>query len=313
MSWIILLLLALALSFALSGLESAVLSVSRVRMRHAAGEGDKRAKRLLPLMEDRDALLGAITVANHITNLAAFLIIAWKLVRVSDGQGYLIAFLVALPIFLIGLEILPKKLFRRFPFRAIRSLYPIVCIVGLFRPLFRLLARHTSANQNIVPDQSSGRDDLHLQTRMLENQKQLSPGAARLVRQILDYRRLRAADVLRPLAHSIALAPEVPLSSALIFAREHGLSTLPVIGEKGSFVGVIDLATLSPDIPSDRLVRQHMRTLDSVYENESALLCLQKIRKRGRSLSLVLNENNRPRGLLYEEDLLSQLMGSREA
>lgn len=311
MSWIILLLITLALSFALSGLESAVLSVSRVRMRHAAGEGDWRAARLLPLMEDRDALLGAITVANHVTNLASFLIIAWKLVRVSDGRGYLIAFLVALPIFLVGLEILPKKLFRRFPFRTIRSLYPLVYLVGLFRPIFRLLARTAAADSGRVPEQSSGRDDLRQQARHLENQKQLSSGASRLIQQILDYRRLRAADVLRPLAHSIALAPEVPLSSALIFAREHGLSTLPVIGEKGSFVGVIDLATLSPDLPPDRLVRQHMRTLDSVQEHESALLCLQKMRKRGRSLSLVLNARNHPSGLLYEEDLLTQLMGAR--
>ena len=97
MSWIILLLISLALSFALSGLESAVLAVSRVRVRHAASAGDRRAARLLPLVEDRDALLGAITVANHVTNLAAFLIIAWKLARVSGAWGYLVAFAVALP------------------------------------------------------------------------------------------------------------------------------------------------------------------------------------------------------------------------
>lgn len=310
MSWIIFLLITLALSFAFSGLESAVLSVSRVRLRHAAGEGDRRALRLLPLIEDRDALLGAITVANHVTNLAAFVIIAWKLVRVSDGRGYLIAFIVALPIFLIGLEILPKKLFRRYPFRTIRALYPIVRIVGFFRPLFRILARSAAADGSAVPDQSSGRDDLHEQAQTLENQKQLSSGAAQLIRHILNYRRLHAADVLRPLAHSIALAPEVPLSSALIFAREHGLSVLPVIGEKGSFVGVIDLATISPETPPDRLVRQYMRTLDSVQKHESALLSLQKMRKRGRSICLVLNNQSQACGLLYEEDLLNQLMGS---
>ena len=112
MYWILLLLLALALSFALSGLESAVLSVSRVRVRHAAGAGDRRAAGLLPLLADRDALLGAITVANHVTNLVAFLIIASKLVRISGGWGYLTAgiLLVFLPLFtatvLLGLLLL---------------------------------------------------------------------------------------------------------------------------------------------------------------------------------------------------------------
>ena len=312
MSWIILLLLFLALSFALSGLESAVLAVSRVRVRHAASSGDRRAARLLPLVEDRDALLGAITVANHITNLAAFLIIAWKLVRVSGGWGYLAAFAVALPIFLIGLEVLPKKLFRRYPFRTIRALFPLVLIIGLFRPLFRLMARAHSADTISVPNQSAGRDDLRHQTRTLEHQNQLSSGAARLIHQVLDYRLLHAGDVMRPLTRSVALAPDLPLSSALILARENCISTLPVIGDQGSFVGVIDLSTLGKDMPADRLVRQHMRTLDSVHEQDSALQSLQRMRKRGRSLCLVLDANQQPSGILHEEDLLRRLMGTRE-
>jgi CBS domain containing-hemolysin-like protein len=311
MSWIILLLVALALSFALSGLESAVLAVSRVRVRHAASEGDRRAARLLPLIEDRDALLGAITVANHVTNLAAFLIIAWKLVRVSGAWGYLTAFAVALPIFLIGLEVLPKKLFRRYPFRTIRALFPLVLIIGLFRPLFRLMARAHASDTATVPNQSAGRDDLHQQARTLEHQHQLSAGAARLIHQALDYRQLRAGDIMRPLTRSVALAPDLPLRSALIMARENGISTLPVIGDKGGFVGVIDLATLSKDMPPDRLVRQHMRTLDSVHDHDSALQCLQRMRKRGRSLCLVIDAKELPSGILHEEDLLRQLMGTR--
>ncbi len=311
MSWLTLLLVSLALSFSLSGLESAVLAVSRVRVRHAAGAGDRRAARLLPLLEDRDALLGAITVANHVVNLLAFVIIASKLVNVSGGWGYLTAFTVALPLFLIGLEILPKKLFRRYPFRSIRALAPLVHLVGLMRPLFRLFARHqTSAGaQPSIPDVSAGREDLRQQAKSLQKHGQLSAGAGHLIEQVLNYRRLRAADVMRPLKRSVALSPDLPLSTAQILAREHARSTLPVIGEKGTFVGVIDLSSLPAVIPPDRLVRQHMRTLDVVHESDSALLALQRLRKRGRSLCLVMDAHSEPAGLLHEEDLLRHLMG----
>ncbi len=311
MSWLLMLLICLVLSFALSGLESAVVAVSRVRVRHAAREGDRRAARLLPLIEDRDALLGAITVTNHLMNLAAFLIIAWKLVGVSGAWGYLAAFLVALPIFLIGLEVLPKKLFRRYPFRVIRALSPLVITIGWFRPLFRLMARGPSQDLISVPDRSSGRDDLRKQAQMLENQHQLSAGATRLIHQVLDYRQLRARDVMRPLAKSIALSPDLPLNAALIMAREHGCSTLPVIADKGGFVGLIDLGALAKNLPQDRLVRQHMRTLDSLHEHDSALQSLQRMRKRGRSLCLVLDDKELPSGILHEEDLLRQLLGTR--
>ncbi|OYW29601.1 MAG: hypothetical protein B7Z47_04605 [Chthoniobacter sp. 12-60-6] len=80
MTWL-LFILCLALSFMLSGLESAVMAVSRVRVRHAASGGDRRARSLLPLIEDRDALIGCITVANHLTNLAAFLLIAFPVIH----------------------------------------------------------------------------------------------------------------------------------------------------------------------------------------------------------------------------------------
>lgn len=310
MTWVLLLLIALALSFALSGLESAVIAVSRVRVRHAAGEGDKRAARLLPLIEDRDALLGAITVTNHVTNLVAFLIIAWKLIGISGPWGYFFAFLLGLPIFLLGLEVLPKKLFRRYPFRSLRRLTPLVLCVGLVRPLFRSLSTPPS-EATAIPDEAVGRDDLHRQADALSEQGQLSQGAARLIKRTLEYRKLRIGAIMRPLTKSIALSGDLPLKTAFIMAREHRATTLPVIGDKGQFVGVLDLAALPPHPPADRLVRHHMRTLDTVHVQESALVTLQRMRKRARTLVLVMDDQNEPAGLASEEDLLQQLMSAR--
>lgn len=310
MSWIILLLISVVLSFALSGLESAVIAVSRVRVRHAASEGDRRAARLLPLVEDRDALLGAITVTNHITNLVAFFIIAWKCVHVSGAWGYLTAFVVALPLFLIGLEVLPKKLFRRYPFRTLRALCPLVLSIGLARPLFRVLRTKSAAELAAVPDQSAGRTDLYQQAASLQRQGQLSLSAYRLIQRVLEYRKLRTADVMKPLTRSVALAGDLPLRTALILAREHALTMLPVLGERGEFVGVLDLAALPAGLPPDRLVRHHMRTLDSFHASDSAFHTLQRLRKRGRSLALVLNEEQIPVGLASEADLLRHLLGT---
>ena len=252
MSWLLLLALCLAVSFTLSGLESAVLTVSRVRMRHAAGAGDRRAARLLPLIEDRDALLGAITVSNHVTNLAAFLILAWRFLPFHGPWGPLPAFILALPVFLLGLEVLPKKLFRRYPFRSIRALAPLVRLVGLARPLFRALARGAGTAQD-VPDDSSGRADLRAQALQLSQAGHLTPGAARLICGMLDYRQKRVRALMMPLNRSIALGSEQPLHAALIYARQHELSTLPVMDENGVFTGVLDLSRLPPQPPGESI------------------------------------------------------------
>ena len=311
MTWL-LLILCLALSFILSGLESAVLAVSRLRVRHAADEGDARARGLLPLLEDRDALIGCITVANHMTNLCAFALIALPVVRSASLWGYALAFVLALPVFLIGLEVMPKKLFRRYPFRSLRSVSPLVHFVGMGRPLFRAFAAvKPAAETTEAPNaarQIRGRDDLKSLAQELTTQHQLSATATHLIGRMLDYKKLSTSDLMQPLARSIALAAEMPISTALIIAREQNCTLLPVLGDNGSFIGVLDTAELPATIPPDRLVRQHMRTLDTIPGTLPALHTLQRLRKSGRRLAIVVDDRQSPLGLITEERLLEPLM-----
>lgn len=311
MTWL-LLLLCLALSFMLSGLESAVLAVSRVRVRHAASEGDRRARGLLPLLEDRDALIGCITVANHLTNLFAFLLIALPVIHSASVWSFAIAFVLSLPVFLIGLEVMPKKLFRRYPFRSLRSVSPLVHFVGLARPVFRAFApQKNSADFSTTPSeahQTRGRDDLKALAQELAAQHQLSATATHLIERVLDYKKMRTADVMQPLTRSIALAAEIPIHTALIIAREQNCTLLPVLGETGVFIGVLDTTELPAMLPPDRLVRQHMRTLDTVPAILPALHTLQRMRKQGRRLAIVVDERHSPVGFVTEERLLEPLM-----
>jgi len=310
MTWL-LLLFCLAISFMLSGLESAVMAVSRVRVRHAASEGDLRARGLLPLLEDRDALIGCITVANHLTNLAAFLLIAFPVIHHASLWGCVLAFALALPVFLIGLEVMPKKLFRSYPFRSMRSISPLVHLVGLARPLFRVVAGKQTTDAGEIPNearQTRGREDLKALAQELAAQHQLSSNAMHLIERVLDYKKLLTADVMQPLARSIAIAAEIPLSTALIVAREQNCTLLPVLGDKGSFIGLLDTTDLPAIIPPDRLVRHHMRTLDAMPASLPAMHSLQRMRKSGRRLAIVVNERQQPLGLITEERLLEPLM-----
>lgn len=312
MIWL-LLILCLSLSFTLSGLESAVLAVSRVRVRHAASEGDLRARRLLPLLEDRDALIGCITVANHLTNLTAFVLLALPLMHGASFLEYALAFVLALPVCLIGLEVMPKKIFRRYPFRSLRSVSPLLHLVGVARPLFRAFAtpgdRDSAAGDgHSAARQARGREDLKALAKELADQNQLSPTATHLIGRVLDYKKLRTADIMQPLTRSVALAAELPLSTALILAREQNITLLPVLGDNGTFIGVLDTAELPAALPPDRLVRQHMRTLDTLPAALPALHALQRMRKQGRRLAVVVDERQQAVGIITEERLLEPLM-----
>ncbi|OYW29602.1 MAG: hypothetical protein B7Z47_04610 [Chthoniobacter sp. 12-60-6] len=139
-------------------------------------------------------------------------------------------------------------------------------------------------------------------------QHQLSLNATHLIGRVLDYKKLRASNVMQPLARSVALAAEIPLSTALIIAREQNCTLLPVLGDTGSFIGVLDTSDLPATIPPDRLVRHHMRTLDAMPASLPALHALQRLRKSGRRMAMVVDEKQQPLGLVTEERLLEPLM-----
>ena len=305
----LLLIIALALSFLLSGMESAVLSVSRVRVRHAADE-DPRAAQLLPLLNDREGLLGSVTVANHVVNVTAFGIIIWQLVKEMGNLGYLVGFVLALPVFIIGLEVLPKTLFRRYPFRALRRLLPLLRIAALFRRPFKAAMNSLPAALHDEAPENGGtsRDDLKRLLTTMAEEKLLAEPAAHLMQRVLGFRRHTAASVMVPLAQVVAVGPDTPASIAMQVACQNGFSALPVLGEQGGYIGVFYAVNLPAHVPADRLVRQHMRPLEEVDGSHSALNVLQRLRRRGTSLALVKDSQQLPAGLVTEEDLIKPLL-----
>ncbi len=311
MIWV-LIIICLVLSFLLSGVESAVLSVSRVRVRHAAHEGDAKARALLPLIEDRDALLGAVTVMNHVVNLGAFLLITWHLVIALGPWGYAAGFLIALPVFLIGLEAVPKTLFRRYPFRLLRALLPLVRAVGMFRMPFKAIRQMQKKNEE-EESESSARNDLKTLTASLVKQRLLPPAAAALIARVIDFRRHRARALMTPLARITVVTPDMPLRDAAKTASEHGFSALPVRDEGGEILGVLDVLSLPAAPPPDRQVRQHMRPVKEVATTATALQTLQRLRKHALTLALVRETvSGKVVGVVTEEDLLRPLLESRQ-
>ena len=299
----------LLLSFLLSGMESAVLSVSRVRVRHAADD-DERAARLLPLLDDREGLLGAVTVTNHVANVTAFGLIIWQLVKALGPWGYAVGFLLALPVFIVGLEVLPKTLFRRYPYRTLRRLLPLLELIALFRRPFRVMSKLPALGDSNLEDRHVGsRADMKRLLSGMAADHLLPASAAGLMERVLDFRPLTVLEVMVPLSAIVAVGSEMPASMAAQVARQHGFHALPVLGETGGFIGVFDACGLPANLPEDRLVRQHMRALEEVDSTLSVLSVLQRLRRRGVKLAMIMDAaREQALGLVTEEDLIKPLM-----
>src|SRR5213079_2888847 len=107
------------ISFLFAGIEAGLLALDPVRLRHRAKSGDRAAQRLQKMLENPERLLITVLLATNAADIVALIILTRELVIALGPIGYPVAILIALPVYLLLLGVLPKSLFRRFPLRAV--------------------------------------------------------------------------------------------------------------------------------------------------------------------------------------------------
>jgi Mg2+/Co2+ transporter CorB len=105
---LILVIFCLALSFIFSGTEAGLLSLSRVRLRVLARNGDPSAIRLEKLFSKSSRLFVTVLFVTSFSNIVAILLLTNVLVGAVGRGGYLLTVLVAFPIFFLHKESFPK-------------------------------------------------------------------------------------------------------------------------------------------------------------------------------------------------------------
>ena len=108
---IILLVIMIILSGFFSMSETALMSLSKIRIRHMVDENVKGAKLVENLIEDPNKLLGAILIGNNIVNIGASSLatsLALKLFGGSDKAVTVVTLVMTILILIFG-EITPKS------------------------------------------------------------------------------------------------------------------------------------------------------------------------------------------------------------
>jgi Mg2+/Co2+ transporter CorB len=88
--------------------ETSLTAASRARMLSLEKDGDKAAKRVVTLMENRERMIGAILLGANFVTIAASAIAATIFTAMYPQYGPLISTLVLTPLLLIFGEVLPK-------------------------------------------------------------------------------------------------------------------------------------------------------------------------------------------------------------
>mgnify|MGYP003638234779 CR=1 FL=1 len=314
MVWILITILVV-ISFVFSGVEAALLSITRARLRHHAELGNAAATRLITLLQEPRRILLITLVINNACNIFAFGLIALSLTRIFDTWGFLLAFLVSLPLYILWIELIPKSIFRNFPFRLLSRMVGILEALDLlFRPIVWVAQGIFGSNDSSgdqpekPPSLDQSREAFRELTTSIQKEGTLEEDETELIKQVLDFENVTAREVMLPLRKVTAIPLEMPLDSVIQLAKDTNFDQFPVMSSSGDLVGLIRVIEVLRDDSKHKRVSDFIRRLIRSSPDEKAIRVLERLRRARVEISAVYSPRGRPLGIVSSHDIVQAMM-----
>ena len=310
MTWFVLI-FCLAASFLVSGTEAGILSLNRLRLRHLARQKDRAAVQLQQLLERPARLLVTALVITSLLNIVALVLLVNILVGWFGWPGYFLTFVLGLPLFLLVVELLPKAIFRRVPYRELASLAVLLDITSMvLTPAIyvgSLFAKSVLGFQR-PREIFVAREDLKYITSEVERMGMLSSIERQMIHNVVDFRSVKVSDVMISLSKIVTVRPETPIEQLIELSRRSGFDRYPVVDSAGKIVGLVNVFEVLVDRESASTVRHYLRRILTVRSDEQASIVLRRLRASLSSVAAVVDAEGRPIGIVSAEDLLNPLV-----
>ena len=305
------------ISFFFNGIESGVLAIDPVRLRRNVKRRVPAALKLNRLLKRPERLLVTVLLVTNAADIIGLLLLTRQLVRAFGYSGFAIALVAALPVYVFVLGVLPKSLFRRFPFRALASLAGVLEFVSkLLWPILELgshLRRWLLPGRAGIARLFAAREELKQITAQSEREGSISATERAMIHNVVDFGGVRARDVMVPLPNVVSVEPDTPLSQALAVSARSGVDRLPVFSANGEPQGLVNVLDVLLDKNGEKPLSHFMRRMVLTEEDEPAYRIVQRLRAARLGLAAVRDRQKKLRGIVTIEDLVRRLVSSSEA
>lgn len=315
---LIILVILLMLSAFFSSNETALMSVSKIRLRTLADAGNKRASQVLDVTENHTSkMLSAILIGNNIVNLSASAL-ATSLAYTFGGYMVSIATAVLTIAILVFGEITPKnyatinaeKLALRYipVIRFIMTVMtPVIFIINLFSRGIMLLLRvdPDAADKGMTEDELRTIVDVSHEDGIIESDEK------EMIYNVFDLGDANAKDIMVPRVHVTFADVNNTYEELIEIFRKDKFTRLPVYEDsQDNIIGIINMKDLLLyDKSQPFQIREIMRKPHFTYEYKSISELLVEMRDSTFNIAIVLDEYGEMAGLITLEDILEEIVG----
>ncbi|OPJ56472.1 HlyC/CorC family transporter [Alkalithermobacter paradoxus] len=314
------LIVLLFLSSFFSASETALMSLSKIRIRHMVDEDVPGAKLVEKLISNPSKLLGAILIGNNAVNIGASALATSLAIRYYPNGGVGIATILMTVFVLIFGEITPKSLAAQNSEETslriskiinfiVIVLNPIVIILTYITNfIIKMLGGKVDINQPFITE-----EELKTIVDVSHEEGVLEVEEKEMIYNVFEFGDLQAKDVMVQRTDIVAIDKTTTYDEIIDIFKEEQFSRMPVYDEQiDDIIGILNVKDIM-FIDKDKFkLDQYMREPVFTYEFKKITDLFRELRAMRSHMAIVLDEYGGTSGIVTMEDLIEEIVGDIE-
>ena len=297
---IVLLVILLIGSGFFSASETALMSLSRIKMRHLEEDGVKGAKLVSSLIEDSNRLLTSILIGNNIVNIAATSITTSLFTAIFGGQGVAIATGVMTVLVLIFGEITPKTISANNPEKVsllvskpikffVTILSPVVWVFNIItKIIFKLFGVDDKGVKPFITE-----EELKTMVNVSHEEGVLEIEEREIINNVFEFGDMQAKEAMVQRLDIVAIDMEDSYDEIIELFKTEKLSRMPVYEETiDNIIGILnikDIIFLDDEEIVNFNIKKYIREAFFTYEFKKITQLLEEMKKEKSQMAIVIN------------------------
>lgn len=319
---LILLVILLVMSGFFSMSETALMALSKIRIRHMVDEGVKGAKLVEKLSEDPSKLLGAILIGNNIVNIGASALATSIAVKAIGESGVGLVTIIMTILVLIFGEITPKSIAKQKSEEvALKVSKPINLVVKLFKPFIyvftaisgvfiKILGGDPKATEPFITE-----EELKTMVGVSEEEGVLENVEKEMIFNVFGFADAQVKDVMVQRVDVVAVDINATYDEVINIIKVEQFSRIPVYNQNiDDVIGILNVKDLiiASQNEENFKVSDYMREPYYTFEFKKVTELFKEMKKSRNHMAVVLDEYGGNVGIVTIEDLIEEVVGEIE-
>ncbi|MDE6003942.1 MAG: hemolysin family protein [Oscillospiraceae bacterium] len=300
-----------------SATETAFNSISRVRLKNKAEEGNRKAMLVLKLSEHYDEMLSTILIGNNIVNIACSSIATLLFVRLlqDNDLGATVSTIVITIILLIFGEISPKTIAKESPEKIAMFSAPFLnFLIKILKPFTFIFKQWQDLLSKIFQSsEESGITEQELLTIVDEAEQGggIDKDESELIRSAIAFNELEVRDIFTPKIDIEAIPADSSKEHVASVFSESNYSRLPVYEKSiDNIIGILYYKDFYHTAFQRKTeISEIVKPVLFVPKSKKISDLRKELQEQQQHIAVVMDEFGCTVGLVTLEDILEELVG----